>query len=249
MLWYALGTLKRRTVWLDTKDLKHLGDWAKKEDCLIGWLHSQDCNRCAQCKEEGATVTELMEQFRSKSFLSGPPDQSLRILRSAWDRGARSPIWEQPTRILLLMNGTIRRPTWGKVWSVDVGDDSQSISKRTRCFENRRKGCASQTHIFDSSHSRIRGTSCTQEAIRIMLTTYRRHNPAKCKFTSRSEYRCKCPIWVTGTAQHDGQLFGKNSKARSICSACRRSCAIGIGSKNWFASGMWTESYRRNGSG
>jgi integrase/recombinase XerD len=45
-----------------------------------------------------------------------------------------------------------------------------------------------------------------------MLTTYRRHNPAKCKFTSRSEYRCKCPIWVTGTAQHDGQLFGKTAR-------------------------------------
>jgi site-specific recombinase XerD len=42
-----------------------------------------------------------------------------------------------------------------------------------------------------------------------MLTTYRRHNPVKCKFTSRSEYRCKCPIWVTGTSQHDGRLFGK----------------------------------------
>jgi len=32
-----------------------------------------------------------------------------------------------------------------------------------------------------------------------MLLTYRRHNPKRCKFTSRSEYRCKCPIWVTGT--------------------------------------------------
>lgn len=42
-----------------------------------------------------------------------------------------------------------------------------------------------------------------------MLTTYRRHNPVKCRFTSRSEYRCKCPIWITGTSQHDGQLFGK----------------------------------------
>ena len=42
-----------------------------------------------------------------------------------------------------------------------------------------------------------------------MLTTYRRHNE-KCKFDSRSEYRCKCPIWVTGTSQHDGRLFGKD---------------------------------------
>jgi integrase/recombinase XerD len=32
-----------------------------------------------------------------------------------------------------------------------------------------------------------------------MLLIYRRHNPQKCRFTSRSEYRCKCPIWVTGT--------------------------------------------------
>jgi integrase/recombinase XerD len=32
-----------------------------------------------------------------------------------------------------------------------------------------------------------------------MLITYRRHNAERCKFTSRSEYRCKCPIWVTGT--------------------------------------------------
>ncbi|MGA2810240.1 MAG: site-specific integrase [Candidatus Acidiferrum sp.] len=32
-----------------------------------------------------------------------------------------------------------------------------------------------------------------------MLIAYRRHNPARCKFTSRSDYRCKCPIWVTGT--------------------------------------------------
>jgi integrase/recombinase XerD len=32
-----------------------------------------------------------------------------------------------------------------------------------------------------------------------MLTTYRRHNPKKCRLRSRSEYRCKCPIWVAGT--------------------------------------------------
>ncbi len=32
-----------------------------------------------------------------------------------------------------------------------------------------------------------------------MLITYRRHNPEKCRFTSRSEFRCKCPIWVSGT--------------------------------------------------
>lgn len=32
-----------------------------------------------------------------------------------------------------------------------------------------------------------------------MLVTYRRHNPKKCRLRSRSEYRCQCPIWVTGT--------------------------------------------------
>ena len=30
--------LKRHTVWIDTKDLKQLADWAKKEDRPIGWL-------------------------------------------------------------------------------------------------------------------------------------------------------------------------------------------------------------------
>ena len=32
-----------------------------------------------------------------------------------------------------------------------------------------------------------------------MLVTYRRHNPLRCKHMSRSDYRCKCPIWVSGT--------------------------------------------------
>jgi integrase/recombinase XerD len=31
-----------------------------------------------------------------------------------------------------------------------------------------------------------------------MLALYRRHNPAHCKKTSRSDYRCSCPIWVQG---------------------------------------------------
>jgi integrase/recombinase XerD len=30
------------------------------------------------------------------------------------------------------------------------------------------------------------------------MHTFRRHNPAKCKFTTREERRCKCPIWVVG---------------------------------------------------
>src|SRR5580700_3333600 len=32
-----------------------------------------------------------------------------------------------------------------------------------------------------------------------MLIIYRRHNPSKCRFTSRAEFRCKCPIWVSGS--------------------------------------------------
>jgi integrase/recombinase XerD len=30
------------------------------------------------------------------------------------------------------------------------------------------------------------------------MHTFRRHNPEQCKFTSRDDRRCKCPIWVTG---------------------------------------------------
>jgi integrase/recombinase XerD len=46
-----------------------------------------------------------------------------------------------------------------------------------------------------------------------MLVPYRRHNPAKCKFRSRSEYRCKCPIWVTGTDK-DGKFRREALKIR-----------------------------------
>jgi site-specific recombinase XerD len=28
------------------------------------------------------------------------------------------------------------------------------------------------------------------------MIVFRRHNPARCRFKSRFEYRCKCPIWV-----------------------------------------------------
>jgi integrase/recombinase XerD len=45
-----------------------------------------------------------------------------------------------------------------------------------------------------------------------MLTTYRRHN-AVCKFDSRTEYRCKCPIWVTGTDK-DGHFRRESLKSR-----------------------------------
>jgi integrase/recombinase XerD len=36
-----------------------------------------------------------------------------------------------------------------------------------------------------------------------MLQVYRRHNAARCKRTSRAEYKCHCPIWV------DGYIEGK----------------------------------------
>lgn len=45
-----------------------------------------------------------------------------------------------------------------------------------------------------------------------MLITYRRHNPQKCRFTSRSEFRCKCPIWVSGTK--DGHRIREALKIR-----------------------------------
>lgn len=46
-----------------------------------------------------------------------------------------------------------------------------------------------------------------------MLTTYRRHNSLKCRFNSRTEYRCKCPIWVTGTDK-DGKFRREALKLR-----------------------------------
>src|SRR5208283_3542982 len=46
-----------------------------------------------------------------------------------------------------------------------------------------------------------------------MLITYRRHNQAKCRFRSRSEYRCKCPIWVSGT-KADGERVREALKTR-----------------------------------
>jgi integrase/recombinase XerD len=45
-----------------------------------------------------------------------------------------------------------------------------------------------------------------------MLIIYRRHNPQKCRFTSRSEFRCKCPIWVSGTK--DGRRIREALKSR-----------------------------------
>ena len=46
-----------------------------------------------------------------------------------------------------------------------------------------------------------------------MLVTYRRHNPARCRSYSRSEYRCKCPIWASGTLP-TGQRIRRALKGR-----------------------------------
>jgi integrase/recombinase XerD len=44
------------------------------------------------------------------------------------------------------------------------------------------------------------------------MNAYRRHNPARCRFTSRTEYRCKCPIWVEGVK--DGRRIREALKLR-----------------------------------
>jgi hypothetical protein len=44
------------------------------------------------------------------------------------------------------------------------------------------------------------------------MNAYRRHNPAKCRFRSRTEYRCKCPIWVEGVK--DGRRIREALKLR-----------------------------------
>lgn len=44
------------------------------------------------------------------------------------------------------------------------------------------------------------------------MNVFRRHNPAKCKYTSRFEYRCKCPIWVDG--YKDGRRIREPLKLR-----------------------------------
>jgi integrase/recombinase XerD len=44
------------------------------------------------------------------------------------------------------------------------------------------------------------------------MNVYRRHNPAKCKYTSRFEYRCKCPIWVDG--RKNGRRINEALKIR-----------------------------------
>jgi integrase/recombinase XerD len=39
-----------------------------------------------------------------------------------------------------------------------------------------------------------------------MLTLWRRHNPIRCKLTSRSDRRCGCPIWVSGVDEAGNHL-------------------------------------------
>src|SRR5262249_47921292 len=51
----------------------------------------------------------------------------------------------------------------------------------------------------DSTNPERSSRAGPQKAGGVMLITYRRHNPKRCRYTSRSEFRCKCPIWVTGT--------------------------------------------------
>jgi integrase/recombinase XerD len=46
-----------------------------------------------------------------------------------------------------------------------------------------------------------------------MLTIWRRHNPAKCKFTKRSDIKCRCPIWATGILPN-GRKVRKPTKLR-----------------------------------
>ncbi len=67
--------------------------------------------------------------------------------------------------------------------------------------------------VSDPAHPPVRRRSRPQEALGINARNlYRRHNPQKCRFTSRSEYRCKCPIWVTGTK--DGHRIREALKLR-----------------------------------
>ena len=46
-----------------------------------------------------------------------------------------------------------------------------------------------------------------------MLTIWRRHNPARCKFTKRSETKCRCLIWATGTLPN-GRKVRESTKLR-----------------------------------
>jgi integrase/recombinase XerD len=46
-----------------------------------------------------------------------------------------------------------------------------------------------------------------------MLTIWRRHNPARCNLTKRSENKCRCIIWATGTLPN-GRRVRESTKLR-----------------------------------
>jgi len=46
-----------------------------------------------------------------------------------------------------------------------------------------------------------------------MLTIWRRHNPARCRFSKRTETKCRCVIWATGTLPN-GRLVRESTKLR-----------------------------------
>jgi integrase/recombinase XerD len=46
-----------------------------------------------------------------------------------------------------------------------------------------------------------------------MLTIWRRHNPARCNLTKRSETKCRCVIWATGTLPN-GRKVRESTKLR-----------------------------------
>ena len=46
-----------------------------------------------------------------------------------------------------------------------------------------------------------------------MLTIWRRHNPDKCSFTKRTETKCRCMIWATGTLPN-GRKVRESTKLR-----------------------------------
>jgi len=46
-----------------------------------------------------------------------------------------------------------------------------------------------------------------------MLTIWRRHNPDKCDLTKRSETKCRCVIWATGTLPN-GRKVRESTKLR-----------------------------------
>jgi integrase/recombinase XerD len=46
-----------------------------------------------------------------------------------------------------------------------------------------------------------------------MLTIWRRHNPARCNLTKRSETKCRCIIWATGTLPN-GRRVRESTKLR-----------------------------------